>query len=328
MWRLSNFTGHGNGAVDPAGVQYRPARPNQQWEALSLVLAQHGTAATDQQVEDFLAFSRTKELCLDDIWIAESNGQIYWAIFPVIAAGKTLLMLGPDGVTPPPAIAGRLIDEICVVFAKREIHLAQALLNVPDSASRALYESHSFRQMAELLYLSRQFRKAAPMPQLPAGMELRTYSPAEHPHFAAAISSSYAQSMDCPGLNGLRDIEDVITGHKTTGAFDPELWFVLLEHDDPRAVLLLSRMLDAEGMELVYLGLCPKARGKGVGDYLMNLAAHQMGMHQRSRLTLAVDSRNAPALALYYRHGLQKLGSKIAMMRDLRRGKGQGARGE
>ena len=36
------------------------------------------------------------------------------------------------------------------------------------------------------------------------------------------------------------------------------------------------------------------------------------------RLSLAVDANNAPALRLYYRHGLQRVGSKIAMMRDLR----------
>jgi ribosomal protein S18 acetylase RimI-like enzyme len=36
------------------------------------------------------------------------------------------------------------------------------------------------------------------------------------------------------------------------------------------------------------------------------------------RLTLAVDSRNVPALKLYYRHGMQQMGTKTAMLRDLR----------
>jgi ribosomal protein S18 acetylase RimI-like enzyme len=35
-------------------------------------------------------------------------------------------------------------------------------------------------------------------------------------------------------------------------------------------------------------------------------------------LSLAVDARNAPALNLYYRHGLQRVGSKLALMKDLR----------
>ena len=36
-----------------------------------------------------------------------------------------------------------------------------------------------------------------------------------------------------------------------------------------------------------------------------------------ARLSLAVDSNNAPALKLYYRHGLQRVASKLAMMRVL-----------
>ena len=43
-------------------------------------------------------------------------------------------------------------------------------------------------------------------------------------------------------------------------------------------------------------------------------AAREMNL---SRLTLAVDSNNAPALRLYYRHGMQRIGSKVALMRDL-----------
>jgi hypothetical protein len=38
----------------------------------------------------------------------------------------------------------------------------------------------------------------------------------------------------------------------------------------------------------------------------------------KSELTLAVDSRNAPAMKLYFRHGLQRVGSRTAMIRDLR----------
>jgi ribosomal protein S18 acetylase RimI-like enzyme len=39
---------------------------------------------------------------------------------------------------------------------------------------------------------------------------------------------------------------------------------------------------------------------------------------RRSDLSLAVDSRNVPALRLYYRHGLRRIGSRTAMVKDLR----------
>ena len=39
---------------------------------------------------------------------------------------------------------------------------------------------------------------------------------------------------------------------------------------------------------------------------------------KHDRLCLAVDSTNTPALKLYYRHGMQRIASKLALLRDLR----------
>lgn len=38
---------------------------------------------------------------------------------------------------------------------------------------------------------------------------------------------------------------------------------------------------------------------------------------QLAELMLAVDTRNAPALALYYRFGMRRMTSRLALMRDL-----------
>jgi ribosomal protein S18 acetylase RimI-like enzyme len=67
----------------------------------------------------------------------------------------------------------------------------------------------------------------------------------------------------------------------------------------------------------VYLGLTPSARGRGLGDLLVRQALATTAALGASRLSLAVDSQNGPALKLYYRHGLQRVASKLAMMRLL-----------
>jgi hypothetical protein len=135
--------------------------------------------------------------------------------------------------------------------------------------------------------------------------------------FAQTIFRTYQQSLDCPSLNGLRDMEDVLAGHKSSGEFDPRLWGLLCEGDEPRGVLLLARMQPAEALELVYLGLTPDARGRGIGDLLMGQAMSVASAERAGRLSLAVDSGNTPALKLYYRHGLQRVGAKDALMRRL-----------
>ncbi len=52
-------------------------------------------------------------------------------------------------------------------------------------------------------------------------------------------------------------------------------------------------------MELVYLGLAPAARGRGLGGCLMRLAEARSAAAKASHLSLAVDALNAPALSLY-----------------------------
>ena len=74
---------------------------------------------------------------------------------------------------------------------------------------------------------------------------------------------SYQQSLDCPLLNGLREIGDVIAGHQASGEFNPRFWFVLSERDMPRGVVLLNRVPRTDTAELVYFGLAPAARGAG-----------------------------------------------------------------
>ena len=61
------------------------------------------------------------------------------------------------------------------------------------------------------------------------------------------------------------------------------------------------------------------ARGRGIGNLLVRHALAAVCNQMRlAKITLAVDSRNIPALKLYYRHGMQQIGTKTAMLRDLR----------
>src|SRR5690606_2604680 len=126
-----------------------------------------------------------------------------------------------------------------------------------------------------------------------------TYSPDTHADFAATVQASYEQSLDCPALNGLRDIEDVLAGHRATGDFDPNLWTLLLEHDRPIGVSLLARLPYADSCELVYFGLVPAARGRGLGHLAMQHTLATLARTDLSRLTLAVDANNLPAYRLY-----------------------------
>ncbi len=315
---LSNFLRRAD-VPTPAPAVYRPATQAEIHPALRLILGSGGRPAAEGAVIDFLQLTLHRGIDLNNLWVADLAGRVAWAVLPIVSPGRTMMLLAPGGRprNSTHVLAGELVEAVCIHFRSRDVALAQVLLDPLDAAARASYLERSFRPMAELVYLQVDVRRSYPASPLPAGFEWVLYSPAEHAAFAATIVESYRDSLDCPGLNGVRDVEDVIAGHKSSGEFDPTLWFLLREQGQPRAVLLLSRTAQAGTAELVYLGLTPAARGRGLGDVLMRQALHSVASQGPGTLALAVDAGNVPALRLYHRHGLRRVGSKLALMRQL-----------
>ncbi len=313
---LSNFLLRGDGPEERT-FRCRLAGEADLRPAIRLVLG----CEDEGQVEEFLLFAEERKIDLGALWVVEQRGRIVWSLLPVLNPGRTALLLsahGGGGLRQGRA-AGALIQQVCAYCAGKGSQMAQVLLDPHERSARQLYESCGFSLMAELEYLQMLVRRPA-VPTLPVGMGWVTYSPAEHPRFAQTVLETYEESLDCPGLNGMRSIDDILAGHQAAGEFDPSLWFLLEEAGRILGMLLLSPTPRSDSIELVYLGLCPASRGRGLGDLLMRQAIWMTMRTGRSRLTLAVDAANPPALNLYYRHGLHRICSKVALMRDLRGG--------
>lgn len=309
--------------TDAAGVvaslaEYRPARAEELADGLSLVLGGPDGPAAPEQVAEFTKFAGARGIDVRELWVLGEGGRMTWAVLPIPSPGRTMLLLAPTHL-PRGVDVGPLLEALCSTFAGRGVHLAQVLADPAEATARRAYTACAFAEIAELLYLQMPVARVASPPALPAGWSWHTYGADSHAWFARAIGESYRDSLDCPALNGLRDIEDVIAGHRASGQFDPQYWFVLVERDAPAGALLLTRVPNGDMAELVYLGLAPWARRRGIGDVMMRKAAEAVRRMRLPRVTLAVDARNAPALKLYYRHGMQHIGTKVAMLRDLRR---------
>jgi mycothiol synthase len=314
---LSNIRRPNDGEGSPA-ITCGPARPEQVEPALRLMLGNGSGYASREQVLDFLSFAAERNIDVNSIWVAQSDGQILWALLPLPSPGRTMLLFTPGSILPqtPDRAIGTLLESVNRHFSARGVMLAQMLIDPSDQAVIEAYCAHGCIRLAKLVYLQRSAPWRASAPQVPAGICVQNYSPQTHPLFVAAIRASYQASLDCPALNGVRDIEDVIAGHKASGDFDPNLWSVLTENEKPIGTLLLCRS-HGDAMELIYLGLAPEARGRGIGDWLMQLALHRLNSQRRGRLTLAVDANNQPALALYYRHGMKQVATRVALLKVL-----------
>jgi len=188
---------------------------------------------------------------------------------------------------------------------KRNNALIQTLVphTIPELAS--CLSRAGFRRLTQLIYLRR--RVSVESLQSAAQLEWHRFAPEKGGLFGQALEASYIDSLDCPELCGLRTPQEVLAGHKSTGDFDPDLWFVVTRHGEPAGILLLSALPSAESVEVVYMGVARDARGTGAGDALLSRAVGAARDKRMRYLALAVDSRNDPARRLYDRWGFHEL---------------------
>jgi len=131
------------------------------------------------------------------------------------------------------------------------------------------------------------------------------------------ITATYAGSLDCPGLRGLRPVADVIATHKTSGTFRPDSWWI--PKRDGRAVgcvLVNDALRPSDAAEVVYLGVCPPFRREGVARAMLRRAMADARRRGQREMTLAVDAANAPAAALYRQEGFRETERRDVYLRS------------
>jgi mycothiol synthase len=152
--------------------------------------------------------------------------------------------------------------------------------------------------MAELLSmmsLAAQFPTSAPR----SSLRLESAPAADDSRLAAVVERTYEGTLDCPRLNGVREVRDVLAGYRACGAFDPAQWFIVCREKRDVGCLLLTDHPDEDQWEIVYAGLVPEERGAGSGLALARHAQWVARQAGRSRLVLAVDAANVPAVSTY-----------------------------
>jgi len=81
--------------------------------------------------------------------------------------------------------------------------------------------------------------------------------------------------------------------------------------------MLLSAVPEQGSTELVYLGLGPELRGKGLARALLSYGLGRCSAGEPLVVTCAVDARNEPALRLYTSMGFVPFGERIPVVRAL-----------
>jgi ribosomal protein S18 acetylase RimI-like enzyme len=292
-------------------------------------------------IDHFVSFTRANRLPLELLWHAlrtDASGRAPDDADPLAASlvvpspgGLGMVFVNPLSRPEQLPAAAAAVQTACDDAATR-LPLLQALLDTDQHDEAQAMLHGGLRVLTTLVYMQRRLRSGEPRidllgavgPRLAVRqpgygqdrpLRLVCWAEAHRPLFAEALRQSYDGTLDCPGLTGLRSMDQVIAGHQSTGVFDPRSWWVLAAGDQPVAVLLLARLAEGTSVELVYLGVSARCRGLGVAKLLVRFALHRAVQVGGRRMVLAVDEANGPARALYSGLGFRVASRKQALIR-------------
>jgi len=233
------------------------------------------------------------------------QGRIIGAILSQTLAGRAAAVWAPE-VVPSlrrAATAARLVQSALADLRDRGYRIIQSVLD--ESATRhgaGDLTRGGMPRITDLLYLERETKLPLLMrsSEAPTRLEWCSFDPAHGIEFRALLQATYALSLDMPELEGIRSLDDIIAGHRASGRFVPHRWRLGRVPGEPDAavVLLLADIPDRDVWEVVYLGVTPSARNRGIGRAAIAHALDLARPHA-TRLELAVDIRNHPATRLY-----------------------------
>ncbi len=205
------------------------------------------------------------------------------------------------------------------------VHLIQALPSPEEAWGIGAFAGAGMTRLGDLAYL----RRPLSMPvgeaggEWPAGVRMRRVGAltegGDLPALRRALERTYVDTLDCPGLCALRRTDDVIESHRSAGDFEKAEWWIV-EADDgagftAEGCVLLSPAFEARSLELVYMGLGPRLRGRGLGARALRAALLGARRLPLDQVSCAVDLSNEPARALYARLGFTEFARRVAFVR-------------
>lgn len=272
--------------------------------ALETYAPSHETPAL--LVADLLNETEPHRPSAGPVFAIESSSTLVGAMAALESPGRSALVaLGaPRPKLVPHGMYVSCLQALQVAAWQRGTKMLEALVDENDTRSAqrgAILADAGFSRLTQLIYLSRVVPRQVTGDCPSDRGQWLNYADDRADLFYAALEASYAQSLDCPELTGLRTPPEVLQTHRAAGAFDPACWWVVLDAGMPVGVALVNLLPDLATAELVYLGVAQRSRGTGLADALM-VRALASARHVRAKyLTLAVDARNTPARRFYAR---------------------------
>jgi mycothiol synthase len=297
----------------PDVLTIEKASPAETADALSLVYAHLPTADRRSLVERLLR--EPDGAPRQSLWVARRDGPLVAAMRVQVQPGRTAIVSPPRCAEGEPAEASRqLLAAVLQRLSADGVQLAQSLLESDSGPDATLLAQHQFRHVCELQYLV-SVRGAFPRNEPRCSLTFVGYTSDVHARLAEIVRRTYVGSLDCPAIEGVRHIDDVLAGYQASGVWDPARWLLVRHGERDVGCLLLTDDPPNDQWELIYLGIVPEQRGHGWGLAAVRHAQWLTGVASRQRLVVAVDAANGPALAAYAAAGFLTWDQRSAFVR-------------
>jgi mycothiol synthase len=267
------------------------------------------------QIANILDCHRRGVLDLNGLFHAERSGRVVGAAWGQILPGRMGYSWPASVVADEPTDTAHRLQQAADAFLDMsQVVLSQALVEEPQCPPARLLTQIGYHHLTDLDFLIYPLEQHAT--SRPKGeMVYETVGPKNRDRLAKIIQRTYDQTLDCPELDGLREIGDILEGYRHTGFYRPDWWLIARLGKQDIGCLLLTDHPEVEQCELVYMGLATEYRGQGRGLELTRHAQQLAAAVSRPRLTLAVDRVNWPARAVYAAAGFQLWGSRSVFVR-------------
>jgi GNAT superfamily N-acetyltransferase len=298
--------------------QIKELRPGEHEAGMRLALRELEAAQYRVQAEGFCEAANSALPSQVRVWGAFREGILAGSLLTQVQPGRSA-MLWPPRLSSGESkeTAGRLMEAALQALSESDLRIVQALLPTDVGEDVDVLRTAGFRHFSDLLYLvcvDADFPTVEIAP-LSSDVEFVPVTDEQEPRIATLVEATYVDTRDCPAVNGLRSIDDVLLGYRATGRYDSQGWLYVRHRGEDVGCLITADHPPHNTRELIYMGLVPAARRKGLGTVVIHHALWLAARDRQKRVVLAVDAANEPALRMYAAAGFQAWDRKSVFIR-------------
>jgi ribosomal protein S18 acetylase RimI-like enzyme len=281
------------------------ARSDERGAAFRLVFQHLAEEDRNNRVANALSLVASGELDPQGIFVVRAQGMLQGVLVCLPLRGASGLVWPPHvrPATDATERENQLVRTACAWLRSKGAKLAQSILASAEAPQAEPLLRNGFSHITRLHYLRHDLDEPCPDP--PLNLTFQTYKPSNRQLFHDTLLRTYNGTHDCPELNGVRSVEEIIDGHKAQGQFNPERWWLVFSGRQPVGVMLTVEIPEWHGWDIAYVGVVPESRRQGFGRALTQLALSEAKAAGATGVTVAVDCRNQPAWNLYASMGFE-----------------------